>query len=128
MAIVNTVLEALNDSGSRGNGVVRYGVVGATSGTSAATVRAAQTGKQIYCKGQISASSACRIDFKSAADGTVVRTLFFLAKGTMIVRPFATKAGELLEIKSDTDVTLAGELLTMDVASGQVVPPGWHPE
>ena len=121
-------VEAPYDSFSYGNGVQRFSLVGATTGTDPVTIKAAVTAKQIYFKGTISVSAACRIDFKSATAGTIVRTINFLVKGTAIVRCAATKAGELLEIVSDTDVTAAGEILTLPVASGHPVPPDWSPQ
>ncbi|MBE3087623.1 MAG: hypothetical protein IMZ71_00665 [Chloroflexi bacterium] len=126
VTLASTEVAAPLGSFEQGNGVQRWSLTAATSGTDAVTVIAAVAGKQIRFKGTVSVSAACIIKFRSAAAGTVVAPLYFVAKGTQMVKCAATKTGELLEIISDTDLaTLDGNLLTLPVASGQVVPPEW---
>ena len=119
-------IEAPYDSFSVGNRVKRYGLIGATTGTAAIDVRAAVTAAQIYCKGTISVSAACIVTLISKTTGTVIATLEFLAgKLTEQIKTCATIAGEALQIKSDTDVTLGGNLITLPVSAGFPVPPDW---
>ncbi|MBE3038735.1 hypothetical protein IMZ48_04985 [Candidatus Bathyarchaeota archaeon] len=129
VTLASTEVAAPLGSFEQGNGVQRWSLTAATSGTDAVTVVAAVASHQIRFKGVISVSAACIIKFRSAAAGTVVATLYFVAKGSQIVKCASTKTGELLEIISDTDLaTLDGNILTLPVGTGENPPPDWKLE
>ena len=123
MAVTFTALEVPYESYSQGNSVIEYVVAGTHAG--AVTVRAAVPSKQIYVRGHIRSAGAAVISLKNAASGTVIAVMEFLAAGTQEIPKTHTKAGELLEFVSTTNVAFGGLIKTLAVAKGNQVPPIW---
>ena len=126
MAMSSTEIEAYYDSYSKGNGVQRYGISGASGANGVVTVKAAVTGAQIYTRGHLRVSGATVLYFYSAAAGTLLGVLDYVVAGTQkLPRSVRTKATELLQLKSTADVTVEGVIETLCVKAGDPVPPAW---
>lgn len=126
MAMNSTVIEAYYDSHSKGNGIQRYGISGASGINGVVTVKAAVTASQIYTRGHLRVSAATVVYFYSAAAGTLIGVLDYALAGTQrIPRSVRTKAAELLQLKSTANVTVEGVIETLPVKAGDTVPPAW---
>ncbi len=127
MAITSAETEAYYDSFSKGNGVQRFVVTGAPGGINGTvTVKAAVTDAQIYAKGHVSVPAATTITFYSAAAGTVIGSLVFVAAGTQAIpRQVATIASELLQMKCSANITPVAVIDTIPIPAGQPIPPEW---
>lgn len=89
----------------------------------AKTVLDADPGRQLWViGGYISVSDTTDVYLKSAANGTVIGHLAFVAAGTDPAPLCYTNAGELLEIKLSANVTIQGRLYVVSVGDGDSLP------
>ena len=113
------------DSYSRSNGVQSFAISGASGAGGTVTVKDAVASSQIYFKGQLRASGATTLTFKTADGGTAVGVYEYQAAGTKRILVGRCEAGELLQLHSSADVTVQGTIYTLPVVAGMMVPPEW---